>query len=73
MIKINTPIRSLRSSGDRTVLLPFNSNYVIYGNRSFSSLAPEVWNKLPKDLPNITSIEVFKTNLKAYLFNEYSN
>ena len=50
MIKIYTPARTLRSSEDKTVLLPYNSNYVAYGNRSFSSLAPEVWNRLPKDL-----------------------
>ena len=29
--------------------------------------APEVWNKLPKDLRNITYLEVFKTNLKMYI------
>ena len=38
MIKIYTPARTLRSSEDKTVLLPYNSNYVAYGNRSFSSL-----------------------------------
>ena len=42
-----------------------------WGKRSFSYLAPRLWNALPVELRIITNIERFKTNLKQFLFTEF--
>ena len=42
-----------------------------WGKRSFSYLAPRLWNALPIELRIITNIERFKTNLKQFLFTEF--
>ena len=67
MITFYTPIRSLRLSDDKSAILPYNYNSVTYGNSSIPSLASGVCNELPKHLGKITSLEVFKSNLKIHL------
>ena len=38
------------------------------GGRSFTFAAPALWNDLPADLRNVTSLGVFKNKLKTFLF-----
>ena len=40
------------------------------GGRSFACVAPSRWNDVPDDLRSTTSLSVFKTGLKAYLFRD---
>ena len=39
-----------------------------YGDRAFSNSGPHLWNNINLDLKNSPSIEVFKKDLKTYLF-----
>ena len=41
------------------------------GARSFSAAAPKLWNKLPLELRQATSLNSFKSRLKTYLFKKY--
>ena len=39
-----------------------------YGDRAYAVAAPKLWNKLPLDIRLSSSVTVFKTKLRAYLF-----
>ena len=41
------------------------------GARSFSAAAPKLWNGLPVELRQATSLDSFKSKLKTYLFKKY--
>ena len=43
-------------------------NTKMFGERSFSFLAPSVWNSLPSDLRNSSTLPLFKFRLKTHLF-----
>ena len=40
-----------------------------FGRRAFSYLAPRYWNGLPRKFRTITSLDLFKSSLKTYLFD----
>ena len=61
------PSRSLRSSNEKLLKVP-KLNLKKVGERSFSFLAPTVWNSLPCDLRDISTLSEFKSGLKTYLF-----
>jgi len=64
-----TPARSLRSAGRNLLEVP-SYNLKSYGGRSFACAAPSVWNDLPDELRSTSSLSVFKTGLKTYLFRD---
>ena len=67
MIQPSTSSR-LRASGQLCV--PFtNSEYV--KTNAFSFVAPALYNKLPRAIRQSPSIDIFKQNLKTYLFTIY--
>ena len=68
MLRVYTPSRSLRSANDRTVPVKPHKNYVACGKRSFSYVAPTMWNRLPRYIRESYSIEIFKRQLKHHLF-----
>jgi len=41
----------------------------VYGSRAFSVAAPALWNRLPADITNTTSLTVFRNCLKTFLFH----
>ena len=55
-------VYDLRSS-DRNYVLP--KNRTDYYNKSFAFTGAKVWNSLPNDLKQITSLETFKKRLKS--------
>ncbi len=57
----------LRSSEDNVLSVP-KTNLVSCGDRAFSKVAPHMWNLLPIDIKNATSVECFKKKLKTHLF-----
>ena len=59
------PMRT-RSSGSTHFFVPKTKRCA--GDRAFSVVAPRLWNKLPVDIRNATSLNVFKSLLKTYLF-----
>lgn len=66
-LNIYTPPRNLRSSNSQILQVPRVKRN--WGERSFSYIGPTLWNNLPFSLRQAKSIQVFKSNLKTYLFN----
>ena len=65
------PLKSLlvMSSSSRTLKLNQFVHKRSYGNRSFSRVAPKVWNLLPMNLRMEMTEIVFKGSLKTFLFD----
>ena len=64
-----TPSRQLRSSSKDLLSIP-HFNLKTYGARSFSVAAPTLWNTLPSDIKNSSSVSLFKHKLKTFLFKK---
>ena len=60
------PINTRYSQQDNLVVP--DSNLVTYGDRHFEFAAPLLWNPLPLAIKRADSLESFKSQLKAYLF-----
>ena len=59
--------RALRSSSHTAQLVvPRTRN--LWGTRSYSSAAPCVWNSLPRSIRECTTLPMFKSQLKTFLF-----
>ena len=69
LIKSADHLNSLRVSEDNTILHIDFTYSVTMGDRAFSVYAPKNWNKLPFSIRHAESLEIFKNNLKTYLFN----
>ena len=69
LLKPYHPSRTLRSSDDNLLTVP-TSRIKSFGGRTFEITAPTLWNNLPFNLRQITSLQVFKKTLKTYLFKE---
>ena len=65
----HAPTRSLRS-GSQNLLIVLKSYSKQFGDRSFSVAAPKAWNALPMDIKSASTVDMFKKNLKTYLFKE---
>jgi len=64
--------RTLRSNEEKQ-LQEQKWNNKTHGFRSFSVSAPMLWNELPPNLKNCTSLSAFKKVLKTHLFKECYN
>ena len=62
---------NLRSSIDTLLLKHSNPNP--NPNRSFKCAGPKLWNELPKDIRNATTVQIFKRLLKTCLFKKAFN
>lgn len=62
--------RSLRSTDKELLLIP-RTRLKNYGERSFSVIAPRLWNDLPISLRRSPSINAFKSGLKTVLFKTF--
>ncbi len=56
------------SNWDEFLLKVPKTNLKCCGDRAFSVVAPSLWNVLPYELRSLDDINVFKTELKTYLF-----
>ena len=70
LIRIYEPNRTLRSSSDQRIFCKPKTNYKFYGERSFSSFGPSVWNHLPLALRYSSNVNSLKKNPKHHLFVE---
>ena len=61
--------RSLRSVSNMLLKEP-RSYTKTYGDRAVSNMAPRLWNSLPHDLRNLSTVENFKKRLKTCLFTK---
>ena len=69
LINVRKHVRySFRSNAGITISHPVGKMFKSFGDRSFSVAAPTLWNALPADLRNISSLLTFKSCLKTYLF-----
>ncbi len=62
--------RELRSTSSGNLKVP-RSRTTSYGDRAFSVAAPQLWNKLPQEVRNAPTLEIFKTELKTHLFHKF--
>ncbi len=60
--------QGMRSTEQGLLLIP-RTHLVTYGDRAFSRAAPYLWNQLPRHIRNSSSVNVFKSRLKTYLFD----
>ncbi|KAL2095649.1 hypothetical protein ACEWY4_007797 [Coilia grayii] len=64
-----TPARALRSADAGLLRIPDAPPKRI-GESAFSYYAPKRWNALPQQIREAESIDIFKRQLKTYLFNQ---
>ena len=69
-IKSNS-LYNLRSTGKLLLDHPKGKMLTTLGARSFSEAATKLWNELPVELRQATSLNSFKSRLKTYLFKKY--
>jgi len=67
MISVYTPPRALRSRSQQKLTEP-GFKLSSFGGRSFTCIAPRLWNSLPANLKNCTTVLDFRKWLKTYLF-----
>ena len=64
-------LRNLSTPVDKLLLKqPHLKTKVTLGDCAFSCAAPKLWNKLPEKLRKASSLVVFKSLFKTYLFSE---
>jgi hypothetical protein len=66
---LKTNQRQMRSSG--LVQYSVKRTWTGFGDRSFSSCAPLLWNSLPQRLKQSQNVDIFKKRLKMWLFNDH--
>ena len=60
---------SLRSNESIFLELPGIKTHPTLGDRAFQSAAPYLWNALPSAIPNMKTLDTFKTANKSHFFN----
>lgn len=66
----HVPTRSLRSSNKNLLVEP-KTRLKTYGDRAFSHSGPRIWNSIPLEIRNSSSVTLFKSRLKTYYFKQY--
>jgi hypothetical protein len=61
--------RGLRSASKRDFVIKRTN--LQFGNRMFEVAGPAEWNSLPELIRRSSSINIFKSKLKTYLFSKY--
>ena len=62
---------NLRNSSDKTVVsYPSFKSKATLGDWAFMFAAPKLWNNLPRDIRESSSINSFKSKLKTFLFKK---
>ncbi len=62
------PTRSLRSQNSGLLVVPRKAKST-KGGRTFSYLAPKLWNSLPDNVQGSDTLSLFKSKLKTHLFS----
>ena len=66
-LPLYNPPRTLRSSGEN-LLQPAKTRLTTVTQRTFSSVAPRLWNGLPEEIRQLNTLSEFRTAIKANLF-----
>lgn len=64
-----TPARSLRSADQAKLDPPKVKTKKTRGDRAFSVVAPRLWNELPLNIKQASSLPIFKSLLKTHFFS----
>ncbi len=64
------PTRSLRSQNSGLLVVPRIAKST-KGGRTFSYLAPKLWNSLPDNVRGSDTLSLFKSRLKTHLFSQW--
>uniref|UniRef100_A0A8C6KQ30 Reverse transcriptase domain-containing protein n=1 Tax=Nothobranchius furzeri TaxID=105023 RepID=A0A8C6KQ30_NOTFU len=67
LIQPYTPSRSLRSADQLLLIVP-RTERKFRGDRAFAVAAPKLWNELPLEIRQASSLSAFKALLKTHLF-----
>lgn len=59
---------ALRSNNQLLLQASMRTKCWTFGDRSFSVAAPKIWNSLPLDIKQRTSVDCFKSTLETFLF-----
>ena len=70
LVKVKHHSRTLRSSTATSLDYPSIKSSNNLGERSFYIAAPTEWNRLPANIRNSPSLDVFKKRLKTHLFTK---
>ena len=72
---VRLPVRheGLRSEKAVGQLLEPRTKFKTFAARSFSCLAPRLWNQLSEDIKTSDSINIFKAKLKTFLYKNNLN
>ncbi len=62
------PTHSLRSADQLLLNVP-KTKRKLRGDRAFAVAAPKLWNDLPLPIRQVSSLSLFKSTLKTYLFS----
>ena len=62
---------SIKQPLEMTLCVP--RTLTTYGDRAFSCIGPKLWNSLPIDIRLISSLDSFKSKLKHYFFNSFTD
>ena len=73
LLQIKEPSRQLRSSDNGVLLFVPRVRTAAYGDRMFSAAAPVLWNRLPRDIRDLHTENLFHKCLKTHLFRQYFN
>ena len=72
MLEIYKPTRNLRSAQQSVTLVKPKSKKVKYGERSFISAAPSLWNSLPANVRDCDTLQCFKRELKLIILYNFT-
>ena len=67
-----TPSRSLQSSASTTISVPLRKTSIVF-SKLFSSVASNIWNKLPGHLSSVPTLPAFRNRLKYHLYLQAYN
>ena len=67
LLRFHDPGRNLRSVNKLLLTVP-KTKQKTYGDRAFSVAAPKLWNTLPIEIKQCSTINIFKQRLKTHLF-----
>ncbi len=67
LIAVRQAPRSLRSNNK--LLLTPSYSFKVKGDRAFAVAGPKLWNSLPQVLREVSTLNVFKVEVKNYLLS----
>ncbi len=68
LITFRQSSRSLRSTNKLFLTVP-RTHLKLKGDQAFAAAGPRLWNSLPSEITEITSINVFKAGVKKYFLS----